>query len=68
MVATHAQEHVLKALRRVTEDGWPATVREVARAASLASASTTHYHLIALERLGLAGKHPRNPCGGWRPT
>ena len=66
--ATHAQLHVLDALRRVTEDGWPATVREVMRAAHLSSPSTAHNHLTMLELYGLALKHPRNQAGGWKPA
>jgi SOS-response transcriptional repressor LexA len=65
---TGAQRHVLEAVRAVCEDGWTATVREVADRAGLASPSTVWHHLNALEDQGLIERHPRNPKGGWRPV
>jgi repressor LexA len=64
---TEAQGRVLEALRSVTADGWPATVREVMLEAGLASPSTVHAHLVALERLGLAETN-RSRRMGWRPV
>ena len=64
---TPAQARVLDALRKVTADGWPASVREVGDAVGHASPSTTHMMLRDLERLGLAVQHPRRPVGGWLP-
>ncbi len=66
MTPTPAQLRVLHALRDVTADGWPATVREVMRAAGYRSTSTAQRHLENLERLGRAVRHPRNSAGGWR--
>lgn len=63
---TPAQQRVLSALRRVGEDGWPATVREIGEEAGLHSSSTVWHHLHELERLGLIERHPRNPKGGYR--
>lgn len=63
---TLAQARVRTALVRLCYDGWPATVREVGELAGIGP-STTHYHLVALERLGFAKRHPRNEKGGWRP-
>lgn len=63
---TLAQARVHEALRRLCYDGWPATVREVGNLIGLGT-STTHDHLVALERLGRARRHPRNAKGGWRP-
>lgn len=60
------QSHVLAALVFVTRDGWPASVKEVAAEAKLAS-STVHVHLHALEREGKAESHPRRDRGGWLP-
>lgn len=55
----------LMALRNLTRDGWPASVREVAREAGCAS-STAHEWLQKLEREGLAERHPRGGQRAWR--
>lgn len=65
---TEVQARMLSALQHATRDGWPATVREVMRLTGHHSTSTVHGHLLRLERLGLAGRHPRSPKGGWLPT
>lgn len=64
---TASQERVLAALRELTEDGWPASVREVGALCGHASPSTTHSHLQTLERLGHAARHPRHERGAWFP-
>lgn len=64
-IVTDAQARVLKALREIVSDGWPATVREIAAHVGLRSLENVHYHLHALKALGLAQQHPRNPKGGW---
>jgi DNA-binding IclR family transcriptional regulator len=64
---TAAQRRSLEALEAVSRDGWPATVREVARVAGC-SVSTAHGHLVALERQGAALRHPRSERGGWLPS
>lgn len=62
------QERVLAALKEITADGWPASVREVGAACGFTSPSTTHLHLHRLRSLGLAVQHPRNDAGGWLPA
>lgn len=56
----------LTALRRLTADGWPASVREIMAEAGDCSPSTTQHHLQELQRRGLAEQHPRRPYSGWR--
>lgn len=63
-----AQWRVYDALVELTNDGWPATVREIQRTLGYASATMPHVHLHNLARLNLARQHPRNPCGGWLPA
>jgi SOS-response transcriptional repressor LexA len=67
---TASQSNVLFALRRVCADGWPASVREVAAEAGLASTQTAHARLCELGELGYAETNPRQATrrGGWRPT
>ena len=62
---TEAQRRTYDALRNITVDGWPASVREVMQEAGLASPDTAHKHLHALRKLGYARQHPRNERGGW---
>lgn len=59
---------VLIALRQITADGWPASVREITEATEDVSPSTTYRNLRVLERRGLAVQHPRRPIGGWKAT
>ncbi len=62
---TRAQTRALAALERLTEDGWPVSVRELQ--AELGCATSTAWdYLIELERVGLVERHPRNPKGGYR--
>lgn len=65
---TPAQQRVLDALRDLTQDGWPTTVREVGAELGFGSPSTAHHHLLNLQDLGYAKQHPRRPAGGWLPT
>lgn len=64
---TLAQRRIYNALVRCTEDGWPASVREVQREVGHASPSTTQHQLCTLECLGWAMRHPRREAGGWMP-
>lgn len=64
---TAAQGRVLDALRLITADGWPASVREIVRATGLASTATVHRHLKVLEAEGLVETNPGRRVG-WRPT
>lgn len=64
---TDAEQRTLTALRELTADGWPASVREVGEKAGMTSSSTPHVHLSSLERQGLAHRHPRLERGGWLP-
>lgn len=63
---TEAQQRVLTAIRRVGRDGWPVGVREVMRELGIASPSTVHAHIGALERAGALERNPRGD--GWRET
>ena len=65
---TYAQRRVYDALVELTQDGWPATVREVQRAVGLASPSSAYEHLRILAVRGFARQHPRNEKGGWLPA
>lgn len=66
---TVRQRRVYTALVEVCADGWPATVREIGKAAGLFSPGSVHETLIELEHLGLAWTNPRQTTrrGGWRP-
>lgn len=57
---------VLESLRTLTADGWPASVREIAAHAGVASSGQAHEALHELGSLGLAEQHPRNAKLGWR--
>lgn len=67
---TDAQARVLEALRVVTADGWPASVRELGEVCGMSSTSTVWYHLLALEEAGVVKAHPRasGRRGGWLPV
>lgn len=61
-----ARRLVYEALVELTEDGWPASVRDVQAVTGHASTSTVHVLLHGLERDGLVERHPRNERCGWR--
>ena len=63
-----AQRNVLDAVRLLCDGGWTCSVREVAEVAGHASPSTTHAHLLRLERSGWVERNPNRPAGGWRPA
>ncbi|KRM91077.1 transcriptional repressor LexA [Liquorilactobacillus cacaonum] len=46
---------------RVTEKGYPPTVREICQAVDLSSTSTVHGHLARLEKKGYLQKDPTKP-------
>lgn len=59
---TPRQAAVLDAVRVLTaEHGYPPTVREVADAVGLASASSAHAHMRTLEQHGLLASRPGCP-------
>ena len=49
------------------ENGYPPTVRELARRLSLRSPATVHSHLESLERQGLVWR-TRGHSRGWQPS
>ncbi|KAF1301180.1 repressor LexA [Enterococcus sp. JM9B] len=56
------QIEVLKFIHaRVTEKGYPPTVREIGEAVNLSSTSTVHGHLSRLEKKGLILRDPTKP-------
>ena len=56
------QIEILKFIHtRVTEKGYPPTVREIAEAVQLSSTSTVHGHLSRLEKKGLILRDPTKP-------
>lgn len=69
-VCSEPQARVLDAVRVLSADGWPVTAREVQDLLGYGSPSTTHKHLVALERLGLLATNPRTGSrrSGWLPT
>lgn len=63
------ERRCLAALRRVTADGWPATVREVMVEQGHASPTYTFECLGVLEQMGLVKRNPRRPgTGGFLPV
>lgn len=59
---TSRQVAILDAVRRLTADhGYPPTVREIARAVGLASASSVHLQLRTLEERGQLASEPGRP-------
>lgn len=59
---TDRQQSVLEVLRRhVAEHGYPPTVREIGEVLGMASSSTVHSHLAALERAGVIERDPTKP-------
>ncbi|MCW2950525.1 MAG: SOS-response transcriptional repressor, LexA [Thermoleophilia bacterium] len=59
---TDRQLAVLEVVRSyASEHGYPPTVREIGAALGLASSSTVHSHLAALERAGIIERDPTKP-------
>lgn len=59
---TDRQQAVLDVVRAyASEHGYPPTVREIGAALGLASSSTVHSHLAALERAGIIERDPSKP-------
>lgn len=67
---TDRQQSVLDVLRRhVAEHGYPPTVREIGEVLGMASSSTVHSHLAALERAGIIERDPTKPRAlKWGPA
>jgi len=67
---TDRQQAVLNVLRsHAAEHGYPPTVREIGEVLGLASSSTVHSHLAALERAGIIERDPTKPRAlKWGPT
>jgi repressor LexA len=67
---TDRQQAVLDVLRSHTaEHGYPPTVREIGEVLGMASSSTVHSHLAALERAGIIERDPTKPRAlKWGPT
>lgn len=62
----NGRERILVALRELTADGWPTSVRPVGRHAGIASTGFIHETLHDLKRDGLAIQHPRETKLGWK--
>lgn len=59
---TKRQIDILEAIRRgVRERGFPPSIREIGHEVGLASSSTVHRHLCALEELGYIRRDPARP-------
>lgn len=67
---TDRQQAVLDVLREhAAEHGYPPTVREIGEVLGLASSSTVHSHLSALERAGIIERDPTKPRAlKWGPN
>jgi repressor LexA len=67
---TERQQSVLDVLQRHTaEHGYPPTVREIGEVLGMASSSTVHSHLAALERAGIIERDPTKPRAlKWGPN
>ena len=67
---TDRQHAVLDVLRSHTaEHGYPPTVREIGEVLGMASSSTVHSHLAALERAGIIERDPTKPRAlKWGPA
>ena len=67
---TDRQQAVLDVLRSHTaEHGYPPTVREIGEVLGMASSSTVHSHLAALERAGIIERDPTKPRAlRWGPA
>ena len=56
------QRQILEFIEKsIAERGYPPSVREIGQAVGLASSSTVHAHLTALERKGLIRRDPTKP-------
>lgn len=67
---TDRQQAVLDVLRaHAAEHGYPPTVREIGEVLGMASSSTVHSHLAALERAGIIERDPTKPRAlKWGPN
>lgn len=67
---TDRQQAVLDVLRSHTaQHGYPPTVREIGEVLGMASSSTVHSHLAALERAGIIERDPTKPRAlKWGPN
>ncbi len=67
---TDRQQSVLDVLRQhVAQHGYPPTVREIGEVLGMASSSTVHSHLAALERAGIIERDPTKPRAlKWGPN
>jgi repressor LexA len=67
---TDRQQAVLDVLQAHTaEHGYPPTVREIGEVLGMASSSTVHSHLAALERAGIIERDPTKPRAlKWGPS
>ncbi len=66
---TERQEGIVRAIREaIAEHGYAPTVREIAQAVGLSSASTVLYHLRRLERQGIVRRDDRRRARCYRPT
>jgi repressor LexA len=67
---TDRQQAVLDVLRsHVAQHGYPPTVREVGEVLGMASSSTVHSHMAALERAGIIERDPTKPRAlKWGPN
>lgn len=64
---TVAEQRTLDAVVRLTDDGWPASTNEIARAVGV-NMTTVHYQLQGLRRAGHVRHHPRMAHGGYLPA
>jgi DNA-binding IclR family transcriptional regulator len=64
---TQREQEVLDAIREITADGWPASVREIATARGN-SISSTYEALGTLIDLDAVREHPRRGKGGYLPN
>jgi DNA-binding IclR family transcriptional regulator len=64
---TRSEREVLAAIRKVTSDGWPASVREIASERGN-SMSRTYEALTVLVEAGAVLEHPRRSKGGYMPN
>lgn len=56
------QERILEFInKKIKEEGYPPSVREIAKAVNLSSSATVHSHLKKLEALGFLKRNPSKP-------
>jgi len=56
------QEKILEFInKKIKEEGYPPSVREIAKAVNLSSSATVHSHLKKLEALGFLKRNPSKP-------